>query len=307
MFDGTTRLGEAMAIIVRYVDSEWCIQQRLIRLQMLEKSMNGEEIARVLIDTLSLSLEYLIPPAYLLAAMRDCASCNNVAVRFLKVIFPRLLDVGCFSHTLDLVGDKIRTPNLSDFMLSWLSLFSHSTKSKILWKEQTDRPIRSYCPTRWWSKWECMKQVLELFGDVETFLQRNDDFAAATRSKLLTFFDNPQKKALLKVELAVVDFGIHFVKTTYNLEGDGPLVFRCYEAISSLTAAVNLAHYPNLKAIARELSSANPVTQQLWETYGKSCVEPAIRYYRERLDDSMKTPLKAARIFLPSKSPYKFT
>ena len=70
--------------------------------------------------------------------MRDRASCNNVAVRFLKVIFPRLLDVGCFSHTLDLVGDKIRTPNLSDFMLS---LFSHSTKSKILWKEQTDRPI----------------------------------------------------------------------------------------------------------------------------------------------------------------------
>ena len=51
VFDGTTRLGEAMAIIVRYVDSEWCIQQRLIRLQMLEKSMNGEEIARVLIDT----------------------------------------------------------------------------------------------------------------------------------------------------------------------------------------------------------------------------------------------------------------
>ena len=303
VFDGTTRFGEAMAIIVRYVDSEWCIQQRLIRLQLLEKSMTGEEIARVLVDTLS--REYAVPPGYLLACMRDRASCNNVAVRFLKVMFTRMLDVGCFSHTLDLVGDKICTPHLSEFMLSWLSLFSHSVKAKILWKEQTDRPIRSYCPTRWWSKWECIKQVLELFGDVETFIQRNDDFATATRSKLLTFFSDPRKKALLKAELAVmVDFGVQFVKTTYHLEGDGPLVFRCYEAISALTAAVNLAHYPNLNAIARDLSNSNPANQQQWEVYGKSCVEPAIQYYRERLNSSMKTPLeafKAARIFSPSK------
>lgn len=116
--------------------------------------------------------------------------------------------------------------------------------------------------------------MLELFGDVETFLW----LAAATRSKLLAFFSDPQKKALLKAELAViVDFGMQFVKTTYNLEGDGPLVFRCYEAISALTAAVNLAHYPNLNAIARELSASNPAARQQWEAYGKSCVEPAIQ------------------------------
>jgi len=82
---------------------------------------------------------------------------------------------------------------------------------------------------------------------MQTFIQRNDDFATVTRSKLLTFFNDPQKEALLKAELAVVvDFGVHFVQTTYLLEGDGPLVFCCYEVISALTAAVNLAHYPNL-------------------------------------------------------------
>ena len=48
--------------------------------------------------------------------------------------------------------------------------------------------------------------MLELFGDVQTFIQRNNDFATVTHSKLLTFF----KKALLKAELAVVvDFGVH--------------------------------------------------------------------------------------------------
>ena len=182
IFDGTTRLGEAMAIVFRYVDDSRVIQQRLICLKMLEKSMTGEEIAQVVIDTLS--REYNIPPTCLLACMRDRASVNNVAVRFIKVLYANAFDVGCFSHTLDLVGDKISIPNLSDFMLSWTSLFSHSTKAKILWK---DRAIKSYCPTRWWRKWECMKQLLELFGDVDTFVTSNSEFQLQPALSYLQF------------------------------------------------------------------------------------------------------------------------
>ena len=114
------------------------------------------------------------------------------------------------------------------------------------------------------------------------------------------------RKKRCKAELAVVvDFRVHFVQTTYLLEGDGPLVFCCYEAISALTAAVNLAHYPTLNAIARELSGGNPVTQQQFEAYGKSCVEHAIQYYGERLNSSMKAPLEAfkcAHVLSPCKS-----
>ena len=51
--------------------------------------MSGEEIARVLIDTMS--SEYAIPPSYLSASMRDHASSNNVAVTILNVVFPQLL------------------------------------------------------------------------------------------------------------------------------------------------------------------------------------------------------------------------
>ena len=51
IFDGTTRLGEALAIIVRFV-IEWKIEQRLVRLQLLTKSMSGEEIAREISNTL---------------------------------------------------------------------------------------------------------------------------------------------------------------------------------------------------------------------------------------------------------------
>ena len=39
VFDGTTRLGEVMAIVIRFVDNSFAITQRLIRLQLLTKSM----------------------------------------------------------------------------------------------------------------------------------------------------------------------------------------------------------------------------------------------------------------------------
>ena len=200
--------------------------------------MTGEEIAQVVMDTLSREYATCILPNCLLACMRDCAAVKNVAVRFIKVLY-NILDVRCFSHTLDLVGDKVCVPTLSDFMLSWLSPFSHSTKAKLLWREKTGRPIRSYCPTRWWSKRECMKQVFELFPDIASFVQSNEEFSHTTRSKLIALLNDPTKRALLKVELAViVYFGHQFVTTTYNLEGDGPLVFL---SISALTAAVNIA------------------------------------------------------------------
>ena len=45
IFDGSTRLGEALAIVIRFVDSQWNVQQRLIRLQVLAKSLKANELA----------------------------------------------------------------------------------------------------------------------------------------------------------------------------------------------------------------------------------------------------------------------
>ncbi len=305
IFDGTTRLGEAMAIVVRFIDSDWQIQQRLIRFQLIAQSMSGEEVAREVIT--ALSTQYSINSSSLLAAMRDRASVNDVAIRTIKVVYPALLDVGCFSHTLDLVGGKFNTPHLSDFMTAWVSLFSHSPKARLLWREQTGRSVLSYSPTRWWSRWELMKQLLELYGDLESFIRRHDDLGPATRKKLLQYLDDPSKKGFLQLELAViVDAGMPFVQATYKLEGDGPLALECYEVISSLTAAVNMTvpHYPNLQAVARSLSGGNQHIQQQLLRYATACVQPGVQYFNERLNSSMKIPLaafKAARLFSPVK------
>ena len=56
VFDGTTRLGEVLAVIVRFV-TDWSVQQqRLVQLEVLLKSVTGEELARQLICILSVKL-----------------------------------------------------------------------------------------------------------------------------------------------------------------------------------------------------------------------------------------------------------
>ena len=214
IFNDTTRLGEALVIVVRFVDG-FVIKQRLVRFLTLAKSMTGEEIARELIS--ALSVEYGITSERLLAAMRDCASVNGVAMRTIKVVFPDMIDVGCHSHTIDLVGEKFRTPNLDNFIRLWISLFAHSPRARLWWKGRTGKALSSYNSTRWWSKREVMSQVMLFFGDVAPFLQANPELSPATNKKLLEILQNPTVKAYLQIELAaVVDAGEAFVKATYN-------------------------------------------------------------------------------------------
>ena len=149
IFDGTTRLGEALAIVLRFVSDDWTLEQRLVRMQLLAKILKGEEIARELIHVLS--TDYSIGSSSLLAAMRDWASSNGVAMRTLAIVYPKLLDVGCFSHTIDHVGERFHTPTLSEFGMAWVSLFAHSPKTRMLWREQTGQSMPTYSATRWWS------------------------------------------------------------------------------------------------------------------------------------------------------------
>ena len=132
IFDGTSRLGEVLVMVLRFVDSEWNIKQRLVCMRFLMKRMTREETARELISVLSVSLS--IPPHLLLAVMRDWASVNNVALRTVSIVYPNVLDVGCISHSLDLVGGKFHTPVLSSFIALWISLFHTATKQRLFGK-----------------------------------------------------------------------------------------------------------------------------------------------------------------------------
>lgn len=142
-------MGEALAIVLRFF-SGWQIQQRLVRISLLAKPMAGEEVARELLTVLSTELG--IPASRVIAAMRGRASVNTVAMRNVAITYPSLMDIGCLSHTLDLVGGHFELSTLGKFMKHWEALFKHSPKSRLQWHEQTGSVITSYSPTRWWSK-----------------------------------------------------------------------------------------------------------------------------------------------------------
>ena len=300
-FDGTSRLGEVFVIVVRLV-CEWSIKQRLIRLQLMAKSMTGDEIARTVIG--SLSTEFGIESDQVIGIMHDCASTNNVALRTLKIIYPNVLGIGCFSHTLNRVGDRFQAACANDFTTYWVSLFSHSSKAKFLWKERTGLTIDSYCPTRWWSKWEIMSQLVSVFADIEPFLKSSDDFSGNTRARLLEYFVSPTKLNSLKVELAAIaDAGKPFVEATYQLESDEPVVLECYDIVSSLSVAVKMENYPNVNAVVKSIANGKNDVHLKWMRHARECIKPAMKYFDDHLKaELMDIPMKAfkaARYFSP--------
>ena len=183
--------------------------------------------------------------------MRDRASVNTVAARTLNSVFPQILDIGCFSHTLDHVGEQMNTPVPDKFIKGWIQIFSRSPKTKLAWKTSTNLPVPSYSTTRWWLKWEVIAQLLKSFDNVDAFLRNSD--LPPSKLKLQEIIDPPNNRKL-QMEIAItVDAMEPFVKATYNLEGDGPLLFKAYEEISALTVCTSVKHYPNSKAVVNNL------------------------------------------------------
>ena len=138
-------------------------------------------------------------------------------MRTVKVVYSSILDIGCFSHTLDHVGERLRTQQLDTFFKAWVSLFVHSPKTRLLWRMQTGLSPPLYSTTRWWSRYEVIKQMHDAFGDVCTFLF-NQELPTTTTTKMTDILNSSANSRKLKIELAVtVDAMDPFVRATYKL------------------------------------------------------------------------------------------
>ena len=79
--------------------------------------MTGEELAWQIITCIS--TEMGISSDLIVGVMHDRASVMRTA----KVIYQCILDIGCFSHTLDRVGENMKTPILDEFSKAWIGMF----------------------------------------------------------------------------------------------------------------------------------------------------------------------------------------
>ena len=86
---------------------------------------------------------------------------------------------------------------------------------------------------------------------------------------------DPQRLVDLKLELAVtVNIGEPFVKATYFLEGDGPLVLACYEKLIAISLYCQGPHFPNVRAIATAIAKEDHAQNvAVLEQREKACVE----------------------------------
>ena len=140
--------------MLNFITDEWVTQQRLVQLQLLAKCLTGEEIARELISVLQVGYRSAI-----IGYMHDRASTNNVAMTTVKVLYSEILDVGCFSHTINHVREKFCTPTLIEFVIAWINLFSCSPKACLAWQICTGSTTKSYSQTKWWSRHEVIAQL----------------------------------------------------------------------------------------------------------------------------------------------------
>ena len=94
------------------------------------------------------------------------------------------------------------------------------------------------------------------------------------------------------------------MKATYTLEGGGPLVFKCFEVLSTLAAGIQVGHYPNVKAIVQTLAAGSPAQQQQLSDYAQACIKPGLQYFLDKFSQELRgsvAAFKAARLFLPEK------
>ena len=106
---------------------------------LLSKSLSGEEVARLLVHVLSTKLGVLT--MNVVAAMQDRASVNSVAMRTVCVLYNQTFDVGCLSHTLDHVGEKLDTPLVDEFFKSWDVQLKSENKVSLDLIDRTTFPI----------------------------------------------------------------------------------------------------------------------------------------------------------------------
>ena len=88
IFDGTTREGEALVVLVRFVH-EWEVKSRLVRFQITQSSVNRDELVRIIIEVLHRKLD--VPQSQLLAAMRDRALVNTKTIGKVSILYPGML------------------------------------------------------------------------------------------------------------------------------------------------------------------------------------------------------------------------
>lgn len=300
--DATLNTTEAFGVVFRFIDSNFTIKQKLVRLALLANPLTGDataaELGQVILRHMNVDKDVVY------GFMRDAVSVNNKAAVHLAAQFPKSVDIKCFCHLLHRCGEKLQTPVLHRFLKAWNSLLSRSPLARAQLKSRISVSPKTCSATRWWSEWEVVNQVCLYWGDVEQFVQQLDS-SPQYRDELLDCLRVSRVDLMLEVA-ATVDVGERLVKATYNLEGDSFLSISTFDTMQEIKHHFELfaqGHHPNTNAIINNLARDVAVkTQMLAKVH--SMIEPAAVYFNNQLENEYKESMKfmrAARLCNPNR------
>jgi len=207
-FDETTHEGESFCIIIRYVDTDINIRLRAIRVRFLAGTPSANEIAAVLIDTVTNDGHIRLDDV--LAIMCDGAAANLSAYSgTMESACPSSDLELCMPHTSGHVWTSLNTPNLDEFLKGWSEAFKHSLRAKELFKKICGvAPKKKGQGARWWIKLDIISESMYPFLEDGRLLRWVRACIAANLSpqafaKMLHYLTDPAARTLLWLETAV--------------------------------------------------------------------------------------------------------
>lgn len=259
IFDGTTRVGEVLAVVVRYCTKDFSIEQRCIALTTAAKHMSGSELGGMLIRLL---VKRIGPSALdvTIAGSRDSCATNGAAMRSLKLgALPSLVDIMCFSHTLHNCAKHMDLQGLEKWLSPWFQLIAHAQAARTQWKAQVGQTPKLFSKVRWWSRMECAMQLASFFNELDTYVQKlvAQGIAEASTAALAAILQDQGDRRALQIDLAVVLDASIFFEKTYRLEGDRLELFFVHEDIEAIRekgrlCGEKMASLPNVSALLRQ-------------------------------------------------------
>ena len=255
IFDGTTRLGEAINMVTRFITDDFQIRQRLVAFKTLAKHTDGDGLCRLILKTLQQELGLDLD--YCVAYARDSCATNGVATRGLLLHSVYAASILCFSHTLHNSGKHLNLPVIDEFMTGWLQLVMQPGAAKSRWKGIIGTEVASYSKVRWWSRFEIMEEIATNFGEIPDFIRslEDDDIGDATTLKMATILASQRDE--LELELAAVMCCKRLRDATYRLEGDQLELLLTYQTIEALrnfgaTLGKDASDLPSVASLLRK-------------------------------------------------------
>lgn len=261
IYDGSTRLGECTAVLMRWCSAEFEIEQRVIALRTVKKHMSGDTLGPFLIDVIG---QLGVRSSSIVCLSRDSCATNGKAERNIKPILSNSESMMCISHTLSHCAEHVDLPTLKAFMTPWLSLVQHHSSAKSLWKELLGgSAMKGFSNIRWFSREECCNELAENFSLLPDFVDRlvQDEIGDAHPKKMQEILSASSLD--LQAELACNLDMKPVLTTCYSLEGDGlglllaagklDALFKWGETLGSDTASLR-----NVAALLRSRIELEP-------------------------------------------------